>query len=308
MATRLAIYLQKRFRKRPTRAIALDFIELGKIFKVTPDYVRKMTMRMRKRAWAYQEYGIAFYVRHKRHQTARCGHAVVWAINRHYIHTIGGAGTPRVKWHAHKKGVAEWEDFHARLVNLSWSLLYRGNNPADGTHKGLRPILEDRKQKAEAEKSTRWRAFKGFGAVVNRDHQVLDPDKGRDVAAWASRRAAEGHTLDRVVACLGHASREYWRCVGPGWKPLNRQSWQCGVAQEHLEMDGLTPYIRWREQELQRQKRQAAGAATFKVKRQRELEILERHRQAREHLRERKTLPSGRQIEYDPHTGNWYDL
>jgi hypothetical protein len=295
-------------RRHPGRAIDLNMKALAHCLALDPSYVRKCSMELRTRAWSFQEYGIILFIRYKRHRRSRCGHPQIYAIGRHYAHTIAHQGTPRVRWHLRKKAVQYWDAYVSNLRNLAFAKIFKGKRPADGTDKGLSPHTKTEKYRRQKANRPRWRGFLRLAAYLAADHAKLDPASGINVQGWAARRLSEGHDYARVLECLAHAVATFQRHVDSdtGWLPLDHRSWIQGVAGHRLAMDGLTTFIRWRERGRQK-KRHGAVAPTFKEEKVDVLRLAEWDR-GREHLRERKTLPDGSEIEYDPKIGHWIDI
>lgn len=308
VATRLACFCRDYLRSHPGRALPINCKALAFTFRLSPDWIRKGTMRLRTRAWAFQEYGIILFVRYRRHKTSRCGHPQIYAIGRHYCHAIAG----KVRWHLHKRSVEDWQGYVDKLANLAFGKIFRKRDRGDGTHKALSSHDKDRKIGNQTAKSTRLRGFKSLAGRLALDHVASYPASGTWTRSWAALRLNEGHSYGRVLECLGHAvstlERHLYKKDGSptGWECPNPKGWIQAVAARHLDWDGLTPKIRWRQR--LKAKRHGAGAPTFKVERSAGLSRLAEMDRKREALRERKTLPNGRQIEYDPFLGAWKDL
>jgi hypothetical protein len=281
---------------------------LGYTLRLDSSYVRKMSMRLRMRAWSFQEYGIILFIRYKRHRRSRCGHPQIYAIGRHYAHTIANQGTSKVRWHLRKRAVQHWDAYCSNLRNLAWAKIFRRSNRANGTDKGQSTHTKTEKYRRQKTNRDRWRGFLRLAAYLAGDFRDLHPDFEIDLQGWAARRLSEGHNYARMLECLTHAIQtldRHWQGENQ-WLPENLRSWVCGVAGRHLDMDGLTPFIRWRERGRQR-KRHGADAPTFKDEKSSLMRLAEFDRK-RENLRERKTLPDGSEIEYDPRLGYWIDL
>lgn len=297
----------------PGRAVALDLGSLAFTLRCTRDYLRKMTMRMRTRSWMFQGNNTILFIRYRRHVRAKCGVATLYAINRHWMNTIGGEA-PRVRWHRNKRSWEEWDSYLHRMRNLAFAMIFRKRNLASGTHKGLSTPQQSRKIGKQTANRPRWRVFLGLAGDLAQHFERTWPASGISWRGWAARRLSEGHGYVSILQALGHAKATMDRHSEPDetgeprWIPENPAGWVSGIALRTLEFDGLTPYIRWREKGRLK-KRHAAGAATLKVEDSgRRLARLIEWDKKRESLRERKTLPDGSEIEYDPRLGYWIDV
>jgi hypothetical protein len=308
VATRFAALVSKMVRDNRGEAVGLNLAFIARQLGCTKNYLQKMTVRARERAWLFQGYGMVLFVRQVSHRRARCGVPRLYAVSRHK--TIWGQ-PPRVRWHLRKKSWEQWEDYRCRLKNQAFALIFRKSNRADGTHKGLKPQIEDRKIRRQTANRPRWRAFLKLAAYLDKDYGHFDPGSGFNVRGWAARRLSEGHRYGIILHQLKRAQVDLKRRMFDNdgnikWMPRDIPSWICGVARNHLEWDGLTPFIRWREQG-RAAKRHRAHARTFKVEKTGLRSLVEWDR-SRESLRRRKTLPDGTEMEYDPKIGYWIEL
>lgn len=309
LTTRLASLVGGMARKAGKKAVALDLGSLAATLDCARDTLRKTTMKLRKSSYLFQGYGCLMFIRYKAHPKAPCGVPQLYVINRHSAHTIGGE-PPRVRWHLRQKSVECWQAYIDRLKNLAFAMIFRERGAANGTHKAIGHTQAEKNLRGPPKIETRWRVFGEIAGQLASEFSKRHPAASIQLQGWSTKRFAEGHSFARQLECLSHAVAQLERRrrdpehLFP--MPENPASWICEVARRHLEYDGLTPFIRFREMG-KRKKRHGAGAPAIKVERQ-DVSKLAQWDAKRESLRERKTLPNGRQIEYDPTTGNWNDL
>lgn len=280
-------------RKNRGTAVPLDLDSLAKSLGCARDSLRKVTMKLRTRPWFFQGYHTFLFIRYvdrgKNHVPQ------LHAIERHSGHMVHG----RIRWHLRRKSVEDWEEYLHGLKNLSFAMIFKVRG-ADGTYKGCSPNGIRKNTETTANRRP-YRGFEKIASELNASFAIESPAYSINLRGWASMRFAEGHPFSRVIASLRHARARFEDRAHLGYQ--NAAGWICGVAAIHLDLDGLTPFIRWRERGRLR-KRHGACAPTFKEKNLRPRQLVEWDRK-RETLRERKTLPDGSVYEYDPPTGTY---
>jgi hypothetical protein len=216
-------------------------------------------------AWFFQNYHSIVFLKPSRHRSGRCGQPRFYVVSRHRLHQVSGQTTGKARGHWREKEVGDWYARLDRIFEMAEAMVLRGSKEGDDKHKGLPSSLEQggaqkaRPPPLKQKNSPALRRINDQALGITLRFRRLPGAPGTAIKSWARNRLLDCHSVDRIEACLRHALDVYRAGVAGGrWKPENPHSWLLGVAERHLDRDGLAVcQRRWK-------RKQAASPPAFK--------------------------------------------
>lgn len=213
----------------------------------------------RRTAWSYQGYGFILFMRHRAHGSAKCGHPQYYVISRYAAQNIGKKAKPRLR----KPGPDAWREYRKLHEKLAWGKILRGKERANDKHKAsLEKGTGPERRKARSiptDKSTRLCRFRGLATEIEREAALFWP-LDTNLHGWITNRLGEWHSRARIISMLGHAAS---LLPDRDWQPDNAHAFLCGIAEHHLDSDGLAKIQRKRDVETGKKTGRRRSAPTF---------------------------------------------
>jgi hypothetical protein len=252
LSTRLACLLARIGKCAPGRIVRIPLGELAETLECKRETLRKLTMRLRERAWFFQGYHTVVFLTHETTPAAPRGFWVLHTVNRHSLHRIWAAPGKwrRLRWHQRKGDVAAWDWFLQRIKKWALAMIFRKINRSQSKHKGFSPGIWARAAGARAPGPVNRAAYRRYGklaAYLDEKFASVPAAPSVKIIGWCVNRLEEQHGKEAILQSLKHAASLLKK---RRQTPLdNPASWICGVAKRHLDRDGFVPSQRRRARE-----------------------------------------------------------
>lgn len=267
LSTRLACILAGIAKNNPGKMIPTPLDRLAVTLDCSRETLRKLTMRLRLKAWFFQAYGAVIHITHEKSPECPKGRWMLWVVHRHSIHRIKAepGAWRRLRWHLRKGDHSSWKAYLVKIRQWAMAIIFKKRR--DGKHKAFCQGIGTRAGGARAPNTDNRPALRRFGGRALALGELLSALPGAPVikiTGWVLNRLSEQHSELAIRQAFIHACNllRKRRIIHID----NVAAWVCGVAGYHLEADGLVPSQRRFNRLREKAGRHGAVAPTYNEK------------------------------------------